>query len=210
MRALRERLGEVTIVELRAREPMDGDPDRSLRSLLRRCLDLPPTMPDDNGQALLTEKLGKALWPPAAMALGWLAPDAPPLRALGAAPGVLRAMVVRSAGEALRRLAAVRPLILIVDDGQYADQATTDAIEYATLAEAAAPLWVCVLARPVFENGRPSWAERSAARLRVTLGPAGSRGGHRALPPAPAPRGEHPGRTRWRSWSAARRAARFC
>jgi tetratricopeptide (TPR) repeat protein len=171
VRALRERVGEVTVVELRAREPMDGDPDRSLRSLLRRCLDLPSTMPDDNGQALLSEKLGKALWPPAAMALGWLAPDAPPLRALGAAPGVLRAMVVRSAGEALRRLAAARPLVLIVDDGQYADQATTDAIEYATLAEAAAPLWVCVLARPVFENGRPSWAERSAARLRVTLGP---------------------------------------
>jgi tetratricopeptide (TPR) repeat protein len=171
VRALRERVGEVTVVELRAREPMDGDPDRSLRSLLRRCLDLPSTMPDDNGQALLSEKLGKALWPPAAMALGWLAPDAPPLRALGAAPGVLRAMVVRSAGEALRRLAAARPLVLIVDDGQYADQATTDAIEYATLAEASAPLWVCVLARPVFENGRPSWAERSAARLRVTLGP---------------------------------------
>jgi tetratricopeptide (TPR) repeat protein len=171
VRALRERVGEVTIVELRAREPMDGDPDRSLRSLLRRCLDLPATMPDDNGQAILSEKLGKALWPPAAMALGWLAPDAPPLRALGAAPGVLRAMVVRSAGEALRRLAAVRPLVLIVDDGQYADQATTDALEYATLAEAEAPLWVCVLARPVFENGRPSWAERSAARLRVALGP---------------------------------------
>ncbi len=171
VRALRERLGEVTIVELRAREPMDGDPDRSLRSLLRRCLDLPPTMPDDNGQALLTEKLGKALWPPAALALGWLAPDAPPLRTLGAAPGVLRAMVVRSAGEALRRLAAARPLVLIVDDAQYADQATTDAIEYATLAEAAAPLWACVLARPAFENGRPSWAERCAARARVVLGP---------------------------------------
>ena len=171
VRALRERVGEVTIVELRAREPMDGDPDRSLRSLLRRCLDLPSIMPDDHGQALLSEKLGRSLWPSAAMALGWLAPDAPPLRALGAAPGVLRAMVVRSAGEALRRLASVRPLILIVDDGQYADQATTDAIEYATLAEAAAPLWACVLARPVFENGRPSWAERSAARLRVTLGP---------------------------------------
>jgi len=100
-------------------------------------------------------------------------PDAAELRALGAAPGVLRAMVVRSAGEALRLLAARRPLALILDDAHYAEQATTDAVEYATLAEAAAPLWVCVLARPVFENGRPSWAERSAARLRVTLGPLG-------------------------------------
>ena len=171
VRALREKLGEVTILELRAREPMDGDPDRTLRSLLRRSLDLPQVMPEDQGQALLTEKLGKALWPPAAMALGWLAPDAPPLRALGAAPGVLRAMVVRSAGEALRRLAAARPLVLLVDDAHYADQATTDAVEYATLAEAAAPMWVCLLARPAFEEGRPSWAERSAARQRVVLGP---------------------------------------
>ena len=170
-RALRAALGDVGIIELRAREPMDGDPDRSLRSLLRRCLDLPPVMPADQGEALLTQKLGKALWPSAAMALGWLAPDDPHLRALGAAPGVLRAMVVRSAGEALRRLAASRPLVLLIDDAQYADQATTDAIEYATLAEAAAPLWVCVLARPAFENGRPSWAERSAARTRVALGP---------------------------------------
>ena len=171
VRALREKLGEVTIIELRAREPMDGDPDRTLRSLLRRCLDLPQAMPEDQGQALLTEKLGKALWPPAAMALGWLAPDAPPLRALGAAPGVLRAMVVRSAGEALRRLAAQRPLLLLIDDAHYADQATTDAVEYATLAEASAPVWACLLARPAFEEGRPSWAERSAARQRVVLGP---------------------------------------
>jgi len=171
VRALRETLSDVEILELRAREPMDGDPDRSLRSLLRRCLDLPQVMPDDHGQALLTATLGKALWPSAAMALGWLSPDAPELRALGAAPGVLRAMVVRSAGEALRRLAAVRPLILMIDDAQYADLATTDAVEYATLAEAAAPMWVCVLARPAFENGRPSWAERSAAHLRVAMGP---------------------------------------
>jgi tetratricopeptide (TPR) repeat protein len=168
---LRQTLDGVEIVELRAREPMDGDPDTSLRALLRRCLDLPLAMPKDRGQALLTEKLGGELWPAAALALGWLAPDAPSLRAPGAAPGVLRTMVVRSAGEALRRLAAERPLILIVDDAHYADQATADAIEYATLAEAGARLWICVLASAAFEAGRPSWGERAAARLRVRLGP---------------------------------------
>jgi tetratricopeptide (TPR) repeat protein len=171
LRELHERVPQAEIVELRAREPMEGDADESLRSLLRRCLDLPVLMPVDRGEALLSGMLGQNLWPPAAMTMGWIPPDAPPLRALGAAPGVLRAMVVRSAGEALRRLAAVRPLILILDDAHYADQATTDAIEYATLAEAAAPLWACVLARPLFDQGRPSWAERSANRLRINLGP---------------------------------------
>jgi tetratricopeptide (TPR) repeat protein len=171
VRLLRERLKGAEIVELRASQPMGGDADESLRSLLRRCLNLPVASPDDRGQALLTRLLDRDLWPPAAMALGWIPPDAPELRALGAAPGVLRAMVVRSAGEALRRLAARRPLILILDDAHYADQATTDAIEYATLAEAAAPLWACVLAPPAFEEGRPAWAERSAARVRVHLGP---------------------------------------
>src|SRR5437763_314003 len=74
-------------------------------------------------------------------------------------------------GTALRQVAAVRPLALILDDAHYADQATTDAVEYATLAEAAAPLWACVLARPVFDGAHPAWAERSGAQLRVTLGP---------------------------------------
>ena len=103
-----------------------------------------------------------------------MTPDAPELQALGAAPGVLRATLSRSVGEALRLRARERPLALILDDAHFADDATLDAIEYATLAEAEGPLWVCVLARPALNHLKPTWGGRSAAHLRLDLAPLGS------------------------------------
>src|SRR4029453_17238828 len=105
------------------REPIDGEGDGNLRALLGRCFTLPAAKPADRGEALLGG-LGPALWPAAALALGWMTPDEPELRALGAAPGVLRATVSRSVGEALRLRARQRPLAVILDDAHYADDAT--------------------------------------------------------------------------------------
>jgi tetratricopeptide (TPR) repeat protein len=161
------------IIELRAREPIEGEGDGNLRALLARCFTLPADKPADRGQALLGE-LGPTLWPAAALALGWMSPDEPELRALGAAPGLLRATVSRSVGEALRRLARQRPLAVIFDDAHFADDATLDAIEYATMPEALVPLWVCVAARPALAQMKPSWGERSGDHLRVELGPLGT------------------------------------
>jgi tetratricopeptide (TPR) repeat protein len=160
------------VLELRAREPIDGDAEGNLRALLSRCFVIPDEKPADRGQALLGE-LGPALWPAAALALRWLTPEAPELQALGAAPGVLRAMLSRSVGEALRRRARERPLALILDDAHFADDATLDAIEYATMPEADAPLWVCVLARPALNQMKPTWGGRSTAHLRLDLDPLG-------------------------------------
>jgi tetratricopeptide (TPR) repeat protein len=159
-----------TFVELRVREPIDGEADGNLRALLGRCFTLPVEKPADRGKALLAE-LGPTLWAVAALALGWMTPDEPELRSLGAAPGVLRAMVSRSVGEALRLRARERPFVLILDDAHFADDATLEAIEYATMADADAPLWVCVAARPALAQMKPSWGERAAAHLLLELPP---------------------------------------
>jgi tetratricopeptide (TPR) repeat protein len=44
-----------------------------------------------------------------------------------------------------------------------------DALEYAALKEAGAPIWLCVVGRPSFGRGRPAWAGRAAARQDLTL-----------------------------------------
>jgi tetratricopeptide (TPR) repeat protein len=165
---------DANVVELRVREPIEGDPDANLRALLGRCFALPAEKPADNGAALLGE-LGPALWPAAALTLGWMTPDEPELRTLAAAPGMLRATVSRSVGQALRLRAQERPLAVILDDAHHADDATLEAIEYATMPEAEVPLWICVAARPSLTQMKPSWGDRSGGdHLRMDLGPLAS------------------------------------
>jgi len=161
---------DANVVELRAREPMEGDADANLRALLGRCFALPVDKPADRGEALLGA-LGAQLWPAAALTLGWMTPDEPELRTLAAAPGVLRATVSRSVGQALRLRAQERPLAVILDDAHYADDATLEALEYATRPDTDSPLWVCVAARPSLAQMKPSWGERSSDHLRMELGP---------------------------------------
>jgi len=164
---------DANVVELRAREPIEGDADANLRALLGRCFTIPLEKPADRGEALLGE-LGPALWPAAALTLGWMSPDEPELRTLAAAPGVLRATVSRSVGQALRLRAQDRPQAIILDDAHHADDATLDALEYATMSEAEVPLWVCVAARPALAQMKPSWGARCAEHLRIDLGPLGT------------------------------------
>src|SRR5215472_9035422 len=127
------------------------------------------------GRALLADLLGDELavkvWPGAALALGLLSLDSAELAPFAAAPGALRSGAATAAGAAMRRWAEVAPLLLVLDDAQFADEATLDALEYATLTEARAPIWVCVLGRPSFEAARPSWAERCDEREMVRLEP---------------------------------------
>lgn len=171
---LRAALATAELIEVRAREPVVGDADEGLRSLLRRTLELGEGSAEAGRAqvfAALGEELGLELWPAVALTLGFLPPDDPALLGLRAAPGVLRALSVRALGEGLRRRAASRPVCLVLDDAQWADDATLDALQYATLAEAAAPLWVCALGRPAFEAARPGFGERAARSFSRTLGP---------------------------------------
>ncbi|HEY7376256.1 MAG TPA: AAA family ATPase, partial [Polyangia bacterium] len=165
---------DANVVELRVREPIEGDADGNLRALLGRCFTLPLEKPDDRGAALLSD-LGPALWPAAALTLGWMTPDEPELRTLAAAPGVLRATVSRSVGQALRLRARDRAMVVILDDAHHADDATLEAIEYATMPEADVPLWICVAARPALAQMKPSWGERAGANhQRLEMGPLAS------------------------------------
>ena len=175
-RALRRLEPAPEVLDLKAREPSAGEEGGTLRALLRWALDLPAAQaPDDRGRSLLTAalapELGPDRWAAAALALGWIGPDAPELRSAGAAPGALRALAVRVAGEAVRRRALRRPLCILLDDAHLADAAALDALEYGALAESAAPIFVLALARPAFRDARPTWGERAVRFESLALPP---------------------------------------
>ncbi|HEY6106175.1 MAG TPA: serine/threonine-protein kinase PknK, partial [Anaeromyxobacteraceae bacterium] len=170
------------VLELKAREPSAGEEGGTFRALLRWALDLPAApAPEDRGRSLLSAALppemGPDRWAAAALALGWIGPEAPELRGAGAAPGALRALAVRAAGEALRRRALRHPLCVLLDDAHLADGAALDALEYGALAEGNAPILVLALARPAFRDARPAFGERAARFESLALPP---------LPPAAA------------------------
>jgi len=167
------------VLDLRAREAEAGAEGGALGALFRRALDLPAgaARPADGGRAALLLALpaetAEEHWPVVALALGWLAPDAPELQARAAAPGALVALTVRALGTLLRRRAALRPLCVLVDDAHLAGGAALDALEFAALAEAGAPLFACALARPDFAGSRPAWGERAARSRTLRLDPLG-------------------------------------
>jgi tetratricopeptide (TPR) repeat protein len=168
---LRTRLSGVQVIELFAREPTGNDTDEVLAELLRRSLDL-PELPPDGGLDLLSERLGAketATAAAAALLLGWVAADDPAVQSLRAAPGALRANVARAGMEGLLRLAAQRPVVVILDDAQWADHALLDALEQATVSEL--PLWICAFGRPGFLESRPTWGRRAAHAHTLRLGP---------------------------------------
>jgi tetratricopeptide (TPR) repeat protein len=158
---------------IRAKEPLGGVPEQTTRDILTRLMALPEEMPVDLGRTKLTSRLGaevtREVWAGVAVAMGWAQPDHPEIRELAAAPGALRSAAARAVGEAMRRAARTRPLALVIDDAQFAGETALDAIEYATLKEAGCPIWVCVIGRPSFGQGRTAWARRASRRLEHTL-----------------------------------------
>ncbi|MBN1207359.1 MAG: protein kinase [Myxococcaceae bacterium] len=176
-RRLRERLPQARIHTARAREPVQGDPSGTLRMLLRLALHAfereEPGTPEESRAAFFSRlgpELAAELWPGVSATLGWSAPGSPELQSPAAAPGALRSLALRAMGELLAAIARKRPLCLLLDDAHFADETVLDALEYACLAEARVPLWVCVLARPEFDRSRPSWGTRAARRATLTLG----------------------------------------
>jgi tetratricopeptide (TPR) repeat protein len=170
-----EVLPSLQLLFVRAKEVLGGVGEQTTRELLSTTLALPDAAPLDLGRALLTERLGadiaKEVWAGVAVAMGWAPPEHPELRALAAAPGALRSAAARAAGEGLRSKARARPLALVVEDAQFVDETALDAIEYAALAEAGCPIFVCVVGRPSFGRGRTDWAGRAAERKELVLPP---------------------------------------
>src|SRR5712692_9656837 len=172
---LRNHVPEAELLDLRAREPIAGDSDETLRALLSRALELPAGAAEASARARFAAAVGgeraAELWAAAALTLRLVSPDATQVRALASAPGVLRSMAMRAAGEALRARAGRRPLCVVVDDAQFADDTALDALEYAALAESKSPLFVCALGRPAFAEARKSFGERAANRRLHHVGP---------------------------------------
>jgi eukaryotic-like serine/threonine-protein kinase len=168
-----EVLPSMQTVFIRAKEVLGGVGEQTTRELLQRMLALPDAAPADLGRALLTDKLGpdiaKEVWAGVAVVMGWAPPEHPELQALAAAPGAIRSAAARAVGESLRRMAARRPLALVVDDAHFVDETALDAIEYAALEEAGEAVWVLAVGRPSFGRARTGWAGRAAERQSLTL-----------------------------------------
>ncbi|HET8937148.1 MAG TPA: protein kinase [Polyangiales bacterium] len=145
---------------------------RELLSLLLDISDAPsdPSQAKAELQARLGD-VGEGTAAAVAHVIGWLGADHPEVRRILSAPGALRHAIARALGETLRRRAQHKPLALIIDDAHLADDATLDALEYATLPSAGVKLWICATVRPNFLGARPNWGSRAAAAERVTLGP---------------------------------------
>lgn len=75
----------------------------------------------------------------------------------------------RLLGDGLR--SSERPVVLILDDAHYADSASLDALEYATLDGERVSLWVVVLGRTRLRSRRPRWGERANRHTVIELGP---------------------------------------
>ena len=162
-------LPSATLLEVRAPEPLAGGADAALRLLLTAALGLPrderaPDACRAAVEALLPPALAAELFPAVALGLHLFGPDAPELRELLAAPGALRSFSLRALGELLRARARRGPLCVLLDDAHLADDTALDALEYAALAETAAPIWICALARPEILIARKSFGERAARR----------------------------------------------
>ncbi|AKQ69135.1 putative serine/threonine-protein kinase pknB [Myxococcus hansupus] len=175
-RRLQVMLPHARVYSSRSREPVQGDPDGTLRTLLRCALNAferDDTDTEQQTRAAILQRLGPTLgtelWPGVAATMGWYAPGGPELQSWAAAPGALRSLAMRAAGELLAANARERPVCLVLDDAHFAEETALDALEYACLAEASVPLWVCVLARPGFEKSRPTWGTRAAKQSTLAL-----------------------------------------
>ncbi len=172
-RTLSERDPKLCVLTLHARPRVGDQGARILGTLVASILREASEQVTPGVEVLLARLervLGATSWPALALVCGWLSADEPALAKLRAAPSVLRRTAAQAAGELLCRLAARAPVCLVLDDGHMSDGITLDALEYATRAEVAAPLWVAVFAQPKLTQTRQHWGRRAASRREVTLG----------------------------------------
>ena len=171
------------IIELSATEALGQDADEALAQLLRQAAELPVRPPADGGRELLMERLGETATEAVVVALllGWISPDDTAVRSLLAAPGVLRTNAARAGMTALCRLAGQRPVLVLLDDAHWADDALLDALEQATVSEL--PLWICAFARPAFATQPSGLGTAGRRRSHAPAGPTRPRQRWRALSP---------------------------
>lgn len=163
----------VRIIDLRVSPDWRDDPSQLRRALLVRTLEVSAHLGAEGLRERVSAMLGQRLTPESWTVLGWalqaIADDDPGVTRLQAVPGALHHALVRAMGQVLQAAAAREPTCLFLDDAHFADQATLDALEFATLEPTPVPLWIQVLARPTLSAQRPEWAERCARPYETQL-----------------------------------------
>ncbi|WP_239988936.1 serine/threonine-protein kinase [Corallococcus macrosporus] len=136
--------------------PDEGSASESgLRSLINTVLDLPAHTPADEALRRL------------------LADARPPVEVTTVHPAARRQLVARAIAARVWRLAASRPLVLLVDDAHTLDPTALDALELATLSGEGAPLCVVLAGRHRLMGLRPYLGERARDFDQRELAPLG-------------------------------------
>ncbi|MBZ4420150.1 serine/threonine-protein kinase [Myxococcus sp. RHSTA-1-4] len=131
--------------------PDEGSASESgLRNLITILLGLPPSTPPDEAVRCLLADAGDAAT---------------------AHPAARRQHIARALASRLWRLAAERPLVLLVDDAHTLDPTALDALELATLAGVHAPLYVLLAGRHRLLGLRPYLGERARDSAQRDLPP---------------------------------------
>ncbi|MDH5676210.1 MAG: protein kinase [Myxococcales bacterium] len=168
-------LPDCEVLRLAPRQDVLGAQGRVMPEMLRRLLDLPLRAEADDARAMFCERLGDEIgdevWAAASFTMGYLDARHPDVDRLSAAPGALRWAVARAGGEALRQRARMKPQLVVLDDAHQVDDAVLDALEFATLADHRAPVFVCVLASENFGELRPHFGSRAGHFEQLELGP---------------------------------------
>jgi tetratricopeptide (TPR) repeat protein len=170
-------------------QPDEGSASESgLRNLITTLLSLPAATPPDEAVRHLLADAGRPgdagnpipplLAPPAAPspneAVRHLPADArPSVDAVTAHPAARRQLIARTLASRLWRLAAVQPLVLLVDDAHTLDPTALDALELSTLAEVQSPLCVVLAGRHRLLGLRPYLGERAKDASQWELAPLG-------------------------------------
>ena len=81
------------------------------------------------------------------------------------------AVTARDARETLEELAAERPLVLVLDDLQWAEPPLLDIVEEVAATSSDAPILLVCLARPELLEGRGSWGARSVEASSIVIDP---------------------------------------
>jgi tetratricopeptide (TPR) repeat protein len=114
----------------------------------------------------LGAEVGGDVWPAIASLCG--AQGSPTSRA---ASGTLRMGLMRALAEAFRRRARSCPVVVVLDNAHWADDALLDALEYTTIDAPGCALWVLVTAHPRLETVRRQWGARAHRHDREVLEP---------------------------------------
>ncbi|HEY5926282.1 MAG TPA: protein kinase, partial [Kofleriaceae bacterium] len=162
-------LRDVDVLRLAVRRPFATDAEQSLHQLLRALLGVDRVHVPRDPLALVAERLGNDVATTAGrgvlVALGWHdGVDASPR------PEAIRDELRRAVASGLLHRASLRPVLVVVDDAQLADDATLEILEHAC-DTVKLPLGILLTCTSRFADARRAWGRRGRRVETVVLQP---------------------------------------